>query len=227
MTAVSATGRLVTVRGEFAAKEKEVAPPPIPCVKWAASIAGRPRRAVLKPRAMRWLIPLLGLMAAIGRGNVQPVMQGTLSLHVLPGADVSIDGRPLKKGVTEDSYQLSPGPHELSLTQPDFQPWTRRIEIESGKELSQSVKLDPKPAKLKIDAEPRDANILVDNVYRGTAFESLAQPILVNLPQGENSKMVKLRVFKASYFDETQVVQVTANREKLLQVKLRHLEQEH
>lgn len=152
----------------------------------------------------------------------QPLAPGILSLRIFPYADVSIDGRALEGGVTNGSYPLAPGPHELTLKHPDSQPWSQRVEIESGKPLSLPIKLIPLPARLKIDAEPRDANIMVDGVYKGTAFESFAQPILVPLPESQSSHLVRVRLFKNGYADQTETVQVTANREKYLHVKLSH-----
>jgi serine/threonine-protein kinase len=152
----------------------------------------------------------------------QPLVPGVLSLRIAPYADVTIDGRAMESGVTNGSYPLAPGPHDLTLRHPDCQPWTERVEIESGKPLNLPVKLVPLPARLKIDAEPRDANIMVDGVYKGTAFESFAQPILVPLPESQNSHTVRVRLFKNGYADQTETVQVTANREKYLHVKLSH-----
>jgi hypothetical protein len=100
------------------------------------------------------------------------------------------------------------------------------VEIESGKELSIPAELVPLPARLKIDADPHDTEIMVDQggtwVYKGTAFESFAQPILIPLPAGQSSKTVRVRFYKTGYAEEFQTVPVRANSDKYLHVKLKH-----
>jgi eukaryotic-like serine/threonine-protein kinase len=152
----------------------------------------------------------------------QPSVAGTLSLRIYPYADVSIDGRLMAKGVQIWDAPLAPGTHELTLTHPSSKSWTQRVEIESGKPLSLPVKLVPLPATLKIEAEPRDALIMVEGVYKGTAFESFAESILVPLPEGQSSRMVTVKIFKPGYADKTETIQVSANQEKYLHVKLNH-----
>jgi serine/threonine-protein kinase len=162
------------------------------------------------------------LRAHVPPPKPQPLVPGTLSLRIFPYADVSIDGRAMENGVTERDYPLSPGPHELTLKHPYSQPWSQRVEIESGKALSLPVKLTPLPARLKIDADPRDANVMVDGVYKGTAFESFAQPILIPLLDSQSSRLVRVRLFKNGYADDFETVQVNANGDKYLHVKMSH-----
>jgi hypothetical protein len=102
----------------------------------------------------------------------------------------------------------------------------QRVEVESGKPLDVRAKLTPIPARLRIEAEPRDAQIMVDQgqgwVFKGTAFESFAQPILIPLPEGQSSKSVRVRFYADGYADKTETLQVTANQNKNLHVKLSH-----
>jgi hypothetical protein len=150
--------------------------------------------------------------------KLQALASGTLSLRIAPYADVVIDGRAVESGVTNGSYPLVPGIHEISLKHPDCERWTERVEIRPGKPLNLPVKLVPLPARLKIDADPRDANVMVDGVFKGTAFESFPQPILVPLAGSQGS--VRVRLFKNGYADHTETVRVQANHEQYLHVTL-------
>jgi serine/threonine-protein kinase len=150
--------------------------------------------------------------------KLQPLGTGTLLLRIAPYADVAIDGRPVESGVTNKSFSLPAGTHELGLRHPDCMPWTERVEIKAGQPLDLPVRLVPMPARLKIDADPRDASVMVDGVFRGTAFESFPQPILVPLTESQGS--VRVRLYKNGYADHTETVHVRANHEQYLHVTL-------
>ncbi len=97
--------------------------------------------------------------------KLQPLALGTLSLRITPYADVTIDGRVVGSGVSKGSYTLAPGLHEISLVHPDCKPWVEKVEIQSGKALDVPAELVPLPARLKIAADPRDANVMVDGDF--------------------------------------------------------------
>jgi serine/threonine-protein kinase len=68
------------------------------------------------------------------------LVDGWLLVTVRPWADVSVDGVP--RGQTPLArIPLSPGPHAVLLTHPDFQPWPRRVTIEPGRTLRLGVDL--------------------------------------------------------------------------------------
>jgi serine/threonine-protein kinase len=63
-----------------------------------------------------------------------------LVLAVQPWADVSIDGIP--RGQTPLArLELAPGPHQVVLSHPDYQPWVRRIRVDAGETLRLRVDL--------------------------------------------------------------------------------------
>ena len=68
------------------------------------------------------------------RPGLRAVLMGTLKLTLdLPGAVASLDGE-LAPALLQGGLQVPIGPHELGVTVPagGYQPWTRRVELESG-----------------------------------------------------------------------------------------------
>jgi hypothetical protein len=74
-------------------------------------------------------------------GPTTPVFQkGALLVLVTPWADVSIDGNvvgqtPLAR------IPLSPGPHSVLITHPDYQPFPRKVTIQPGETFRLAVDL--------------------------------------------------------------------------------------
>lgn len=69
-----------------------------------------------------------------------PAADGALLVVVRPWADVSVDGIP--RGQTPlGRIALPPGPHQVLLTHPDYQPYPRRITIRPGETLRLVVDL--------------------------------------------------------------------------------------
>lgn len=65
---------------------------------------------------------------------------GVLLVVVRPWADVSVDG--VLRGQTPlGRFPLSPGPHQVLLTHPDFRPYPRRVVIRPGETLRLVVDL--------------------------------------------------------------------------------------
>ena len=63
-----------------------------------------------------------------------------LVVTVVPWADLSIDGIP--RGQTPLArIDLAPGPHQVVLSHPDYQPWVRRVRLEAGETLRLHVDL--------------------------------------------------------------------------------------
>jgi serine/threonine-protein kinase len=58
--------------------------------------------------------------------------KGTLRVIVVPWADVSIDGRPIRSAALR-GVRLSPGEHSVTLSHPDYTMTTRRVVIGAGK----------------------------------------------------------------------------------------------
>ncbi len=69
-----------------------------------------------------------------------PAPEGALLILVTPWADVSVDGRP--RGQTPLArISLAPGPHDVLLTHPAYQPFPRRVTIRAGETFRLAVDL--------------------------------------------------------------------------------------
>ena len=73
---------------------------------------------------------------------------GTLVLKVKPGAEVTIDGRPIGRTLPP-KFSLSPGPHTLILSHPDFEPFKRIVTIRSGETSALTVDLKDEAVRRK------------------------------------------------------------------------------
>ena len=62
------------------------------------------------------------------------------------GANVTVDGRSV--GTLPDAVapNIRPGPHNVAVSLPGFQPWTRRVEVAAGETMSMVVALLPAPS---------------------------------------------------------------------------------
>lgn len=69
-----------------------------------------------------------------------PEPPGALLVVVRPWADVSVDGVPVGETPLKE-IPLEPGPHQVLLTHPDYQPYPRRVSIRSGETLRLVVDL--------------------------------------------------------------------------------------
>jgi eukaryotic-like serine/threonine-protein kinase len=73
---------------------------------------------------------------------------GTLVLKVKPWADVTIDGRVVGRNLPP-KVSLSPGPHTLVLSHPDFEPFKRILTIRSGETSTLAIDLKDEAVRRK------------------------------------------------------------------------------
>jgi hypothetical protein len=66
------------------------------------------------------------------------------------GALLTVDGQP--SGTTPCQLELTPGSHHLVVTQPNFQPFEKRISLELGQTFSQDINLQPMGAFLRVES---------------------------------------------------------------------------
>ncbi len=98
--------------------------------------------------------------------TVSPVLidKGKLVLSAAPAsmqndAELQVDGQQLPADKRE--FLLSPGVHELKITSPATQPFSRTVVVEKGKKTVQELELEPASSKLSFEA-PKDARIYLD-----------------------------------------------------------------
>lgn len=66
-------------------------------------------------------------------------LQGWLKVLPKPWADVTVDGRVVGQTPLE-AIALAPGSHSVILTHPQYEPFTRRVEIRAGE--TTTIQLD-------------------------------------------------------------------------------------
>ncbi|MBW2700382.1 MAG: TonB-dependent receptor [Deltaproteobacteria bacterium] len=94
---------------------------------------------------------------------------GTLSLSGTPkGARVRVED-PLgaKNLKLPASVLLAPGPHRVQVDQEGYEPFEITIEIKANKKSPLKIELQPKTGKLLVQADERDALILIDGQAAG------------------------------------------------------------
>jgi serine/threonine-protein kinase len=146
-----------------------------------------------------------------------PGALGQLELHVLPFADVYIDGQKrTSESVSNLSLSLPQGPHDIRLVNASCEPWEQKINIGSAQVPPLRARLTWKPALLRVFATPADATVQVEDENHAPletvlkAVLSLANPIRV--PTGdEPRRKVRVRVFKPGFREHEEEVAVQSN----------------
>jgi hypothetical protein len=92
------------------------------------------------------------------------IEQGKLVLSSAPAelqeeAELYLDGSSV--AASEREFYLSPGVHELRITSPATQPYTRTVVVEKGKTTRQSIELEPAASRISFEA-PKDARVYLD-----------------------------------------------------------------
>ena len=109
--------------------------------------------------------------------NVGPVTLGQPDAHLTvrsdpPGADATVAGTHL--GRTPAEIDLPAGiAHQVVLSAPGYNNWTRAVFAEPGRKLSVFARLEPILARVSVQGEPGDAELVVDGAVRGKAPQSL------------------------------------------------------
>lgn len=145
---------------------------------------------------------------------------GQLRLFVQPYADVYIDGTKRASAVPMVDLELSRGDHEVRLVHPDCEDWARRVHVDAttgGSPLR--IRLQPKPAWLRVVSAPPDAEVMVDGVFRGTARETATEPLRIPM-RDQSTRRVLVRLFKPGFHDLVRDVALRANASSELDASL-------
>ena len=152
-----------------------------------------------------------------------PAASPTISLewHVLPYAAVTVDGQPAvglsPGGSPGGQIALSPGRHTLTFAAEAYEPLTEQVDV-SASSPPLRHRLKPKPARLRVIADPSDASIMVDGEPQGTAADSAQRPIVLPLTKPEALAMV--RIFKPGYRDVVRQIGLRANKDVTVEAAL-------
>jgi hypothetical protein len=105
--------------------------------------------------------------------TVGPVSLGQPDAHLVlrsepSGADATVAGTHL--GRTPAEMDLPSGiAHQVVLSAPGYKNWIRAVFAEPGRKLSLFARLEPILARVSVQGDPADAEVLVDGVVRGKA----------------------------------------------------------
>lgn len=109
--------------------------------------------------------------------TVGPVKLGQPDAHLSirsdpPGADVTVAGT--HRGRTPLELDLPAGiNHEVVLAAPGYATWTRSVFADAGKRLSLAPRLEAVLARVTVQGDPADADLLIDGSPRGRTPQSL------------------------------------------------------
>jgi len=89
------------------------------------------------------------------------------------GADVTVDGA--LRGRTPIAVALPAGiAHEVVVTSPGYEDWTRAVFADPGRRIPIDARLAAALARVTVQGEPEDAELLVDGAARGRTPQSLS-----------------------------------------------------
>ena len=122
---------------------------------------------------------------AVGAGPSASGPLATVSILVRPYAQRAlVDGVEVASGVQRVTFSLAPGkPHRVQIEHACCEPFVRDFpaNVPLPATLELRVPLEPRPARLRVEAEPRAA-VLVDGRPLGTAGESQRSPFSIPVP---------------------------------------------
>jgi len=112
----------------------------------------------------------------------------------------------------EGVFALAPGTHEIKLTAEGYYPYETNVSIEVGKETTIKVKLERKIEyrTLVINSTPSSAAVYLNGTLVGWT------PLTINLTPGRYA----LEIVKAGYEPYRETIEVSANKETTIAVKL-------
>lgn len=110
------------------------------------------------------------------------IIKSKVTMTIWPFADVYVDKKLFLKKTKYLTVSLPRGKHTLLFTHPYAQSEEKIIDIIDDKPLELIIRLEKtKPAKLIVKSQI-DAEIAIDNIYKGTTKESEEKPIIIPLP---------------------------------------------
>jgi len=120
------------------------------------------------------------------------------------------------KGLTPLELALTPDePATISLFKQGYQRASRKLTAKSGDQQRLTVKLQPKLATLEVQVEPRDANIYVDGVHKGSGAQKLQLTAMNH----------RIEVRKEGYVDHQSTVAMHSGIAQQLRVQLKTVAQ--
>ena len=149
------------------------------------------------------------------------VAERLVTFRVSPWADIVVDGKPFSSGKPVATGMLAVGPHVAVLHNPSAKDKEIPFEVKAeGEPPVITVKLEPRPALLKVSCNVPDAAVSVAGTGGVvSAVQSLERPLVV--PLGEQSRAVRdVFVVKKGYRPKRQKVDFLAGETAVIDVVL-------
>ena len=129
----------------------------------------------------------------------------SVQIRVWPFADIYVDGEKIATQVPGAEVGLAPGQHWLRFTHPFAKTQELSLRVPATGKLGEvRVRLDEaKPAFIRVEAEPGDAEVAVAGTPKGSAAKSLKAPIIVPFPSLRAESTFEILVFKKGYRTRT------------------------
>ncbi|MBI1948260.1 MAG: serine/threonine protein kinase [Deltaproteobacteria bacterium] len=164
--------------------------------------------------------------AAIAKLDTPPapapaVVERMVTFRVAPWANITVDGKPFSAGKPVATGLLAVGPHVALLQNPSAKDKELPFEVKAeGEPPVITVKLEPRPALLKVTCNVADASVSVAGTGGVvSAGQTLERPLVVTL--GELSRAVReVFVVKKGYRPKRQKVEFLAGETAVLDVVL-------
>jgi hypothetical protein len=140
---------------------------------------------------------------------------GALRLRTSPsGARITLDGEAVPDRTPTVLSLLAPGEHEVTLTQPGYFEWDKRILLEAGKTVSVDVLLTPMTTgSISVSSVPFQSLIFID----GKPTPWLTPATIDNLPLGTHTVLLR----RDGYEDWSHAIVVVKNRQLQLKASLK------
>jgi len=135
--------------------------------------------------------------------TVRPSTQKAyFKVNVDPWAKIYIDGQYTETTPIARAIEISAGSHLVKLDNPNYQPWSKRVNFKAGETVSMDVRLEPFAGYLRISVRPW-ADVYVDGKFHETT--PIADPI--KLPAGRHN----IKLINPSFETHEEVVTIVAN----------------
>ncbi|MFN7132960.1 MAG: hypothetical protein ACK4N5_12835, partial [Myxococcales bacterium] len=151
--------------------------------------------------------------------RIEPEQFGNVSIKVHPYAPISIDGKVVNPDKPYFEGPLPAGKHKVRIANACCAEWERELEVLPGEMPPIVVKLEPRPALVKI-VSPEEVHVMIAGVYRGTSSASERDPIAVPLPDGAYRGRVSVRLYGEGFADQQFDEEFVAGGLKTLKVEL-------
>lgn len=122
-----------------------------------------------------------------------------LNIVIWPFATIFLDNKQIAHDTKNFSIKLSQGEHKFRFIHPYAATYEKIIVIKDEKNLNLKIELSKtKPAFLILKTNV-DVNIIIEDNYVGTSFESIKKPIIIKLPDKKHSITAKIVLQKIGY----------------------------